>query len=501
MSANISNVINVSLSADGEIADRDQMNVVAIMTSQQDGTISTANRYERYIDAASVASDFGSDSAMSLYAASFFATQPNSINAGGALVAGYWRGAEETVAATSAILTGAQISEATLVSQLQEISDGSMSIDIDGATEALTAIDFREVTEMSDIVTVIDDKLSGGTASYNSSNLTFLITSDTTGVASLITVASTGATGTFVGTLLGLASGTGAVATQGADVVVLSVETKTAGMTALKAAINIKGAMFIDKPSDADVALLATWSQANDVLMYDVFSDTDNLVVDTTNIVWSIKLAGQTNYRMLYSKSANRKMAASYMSRVHSVNFGAENSAITMHLKQLSVPAEDYTQTQITNAKTVGLDLYTTIKNTSVVLTSGANDFVDNRYNIIAFIDALQTDLYNLLASSGTKIPQTLQGVNRLVDQAEKTTREFVRASVFAPGTWTSTDFFGNVTTFNQNIEDNGFYFLAGSLADQSVADRAARKSPVISGAVKNSGAIHSADLVIYFNL
>ncbi len=71
MSANISNVINVSLSADGEIADRDQMNVVAIMTSQQDGTISTANRYERYIDAASVASDFGSDSAMSLYAASF----------------------------------------------------------------------------------------------------------------------------------------------------------------------------------------------------------------------------------------------------------------------------------------------------------------------------------------------------------------------------------------------------------------------------------------------
>ena len=59
MSANISNVINVTLNESAELADRDQMNVVAIMTSQQDGTISTANRYAIYTDIASVITDFG----------------------------------------------------------------------------------------------------------------------------------------------------------------------------------------------------------------------------------------------------------------------------------------------------------------------------------------------------------------------------------------------------------------------------------------------------------
>lgn len=499
MSANISNVINVTLNTSAELADRDQMNVVAIMTSQQTGTISTANRYELYTDAASVTTDFGSSSAMSEYAATFFATSPNSVNAGGGLVAGYWRGAQETVAATAGVLTGEQITEATLIPLLQEIDDGSFTLSIDSAEEVITGLDFQESTTMTEVIAVLNDKLSGGVASYSDQRI--IITSSTTGTSSLITLPVAGAAGTFVGTLLAISTGTGAYVTDGVAVVVLSAETKTAGITAVKAAINIKGAMFIDKPSDADVVLLATWGQANDVLIYDVFNDTDNLLVDTTNVVWATKLSGHTNYRMLFSKSGNRKLAASYMARMHSVNFGAENSTFTMHLKELSVAAEDYTQTQITNAKTVGLDLYTTIKNTATILTSGANDFADSRYNLIAFVDALETDMYNLLRNTGTKIPQTLQGVNRLVDQAEKTSREFVRAGMLAAGTWTSSDYFGDLETFNRNIEDNGFYWKAGKLADQSASDRAARKSPVLQGAIKNSGAIHSVDIIVNFNL
>jgi len=38
-------------------------------------------------------------------------------------------------------------------------------------------------------------------------------------------------------------------------------------------------------------------------------------------------------------------------------------------------------------------------------------------------------------------------------------------------------------------------------LSDQAQADRQARKSPVIQGAVKNAGAIHSADIIINFNI
>jgi len=498
MSVSIKNVVTVTLLEGGQLALVDNPNVVSILTSQQDGPLSSASRYRIYSDSASVAADFGTASQVYDYSLSFFGTQPNATNAGGFLVIGYWRGAEETTVASAASLTGAQVSEATAVSQLQAISDGTLDIDIDGVTENLTALDFSTSTTLEGIAGVIDAALTGGSAAVDDQNI--VITSLTTGAASAITFATDPGTGTFIGNILSIASGSGGYLTQGAASEVLAVETKLAAITELASQVKFRGAMFIDDPTDVEAKDLAEWAQANSVLVYDVFSSADNLEVDPANVVWDIKLSSLTNYRMLYSKAGNRKMAASYMARVHTVNFGAENSALTMHLKELSVAAEEYTQTEVNKAKTVGLDIYTTIKLTPCILTSGANNFVDERYNLIAFVDYLQVDMYNLLKQTATKIPQTRRGIAQLVDQTEKTTRQFVRAGVAAPGTWSSPDYFGNRATFEQNILDNGFYWLAGSLADQSQASRESRESPVIQGAVKLAGAVHSVSLIINVN-
>lgn len=498
--ANITNVINVALLPEGEAAARDNMNVVAVVTSQQTGPLSSANRYELYSDIASVAADFGTASQMYQHATAFFGTNPNPINAGGVLVAGYWRGASESVAATAATLTGAQLVETTVVDQMQAISDGSMSITIDGGAVVLSSLDFRAVTSLDDIATIVDTALTTN-ASAEVVNNAIVITSATTGALSLMEYAVAHTSGTFAGVLLGLAEGTGAVTVQGVAAEVLSAETQVAAVTALKALVNFKGVTFIDEDTDVNRALMAAWAQANSVLVYEAFSGATYLALDAdTNVVWANKLAGYTNYRMLYSAAGNRRMATSYMARAHTVNFNAERSALTMHLKTLAVTAEEYSQTTITAAKAVGLDIYTTIKNTAAILTSGSNDFVDNRYNLIAFVDAVQTDMYNLLKLTSTKIPQTQRGVNQLIDQGEKTTRGFVRAGVFAPGTWSSPDYFGDRETFERAVSENGFYWLAGSLADQPQADRQARKSPVLQAAVKNAGAVHSVDIIINFN-
>jgi hypothetical protein len=498
MSANISNVINVQLLEGGALASRDNFNIVTIITSQQDGILSSSNRFAIYSELAPVAEDFGTSSAMYDYATAFFGTSPNPTSAGGYLIAGYWRSANETVAASSATLTGAQLSEASVVSQLQSIQDGSFDIDVDGVTENITGLDFRFISTLQGAVDLIDTALTGASASISDQKV--VITSDTTGAASLLTYTVSGATGTYVGNILTLSAGSGAVLAQGAAAAVLSAETKLEAVTQLKSLTNFKGGMFIDNPTDVESKDLAEWAQANNTLMYDVFSDATNLTIDPTNVVWDIKLSSLTNYRMLYSAANNRKMASSYMARAHTVNFNAINSALTMHLKTLSVAAEDYTQTQINAAKSVGLDIYTTIKLTPVVLTSGANDFVDNRYNLLAYVDAVQTDSFNLLKGTATKIGQTTPDVNKLLDQWEKTTRNFVTAGVFAPGTWSSPDYFGDVDTFNRSIEENGFYGLAGLLSAQPQADREARKAPVIQGAVKLKGAVHSADFIINVN-
>jgi len=498
MSVSINNVVTVTLLQSGALAMADNPNVVTMLTSEQQGPLSSASRYRIYSDSGSVAADFGTASKAYDFALSFFGTSPNATNAGGFLVIGYWRGAEETLLATSASLNGAQLSEASVVGGLQQVADGTLTVDVDGVPEALTGLDFQSATTLAAIVDVIDAELTGATASISDQRV--VITSDTSGASSTVTFASDPGTGTFIGQTLALTTGSGGFLTQGAAAETLTAETKLAAITELFAQVKFRGAMFIDNPTDEESKALAEFGQANDVLQYDVFDAPANLTVDPTNVVWDIKLSSLTNYRMLFSKAGNRKLAASYMARAHTVNFAAENSALTMHLKELSVAAEEYTQTQVNQAQTVGLDLYTTIKLTPAILTSGANNFTDERYNLIAYVDFLQIDMYNLLKQTSTKIPQTTRGVNQLIDQAEKTTLQFVRAGVFAPGTWSSPDTFGDLDTFRRGISNNGFYWLAGSLAAQAQNSREARQSPVLQGAVKLAGAIHSVDIIVNVN-
>lgn len=495
--ASINRVVNVALLPEGQQASRDNMNVIAVLTSET-GVITSAERYRAYLEISAVEADWGTASIVTQYAQTVFGTRPNPINFGGTLIVGLHRAVAETVPATAATLRSTQLVEATIISQLQTITDGSFNITVDATPVVAASLDFSAVTTLDGVAAILDTAITGAVVSHNNGYLT--VTSSTTGATSLLTFMSPGPAGTFIGGLLTMSSGTGGTLTQGAASVVLPIETKVESISALKTLVNIKGAVFTDLVLDAEVPVLAAWAGANQTILYNVFTGSSYLAVATANPVWAVKLASQTYFRSLYSKSGNRLLAATYMARTHTVNFNAENSAMTMNLKTLSVPSETYSDTEMDSAKRVGLDLYTSIKDTPVVLTSPANDFVDNVYNIAAFIDAVQTDMFNILKATGTKIPQTTQGVNTLVAQGEKTTRGFVRAGVFAPGAWSSPDTFGSIDTFNRNIEQFGFYWLAGLLKDQPQVDRQARKSPVLQCAVKNSGAIHEASIIILFN-
>lgn len=499
--ASITNVINVQILTGGRLAARDNLNVVALITSERN-FLNSNKRYEVYRDLASVANDFGTTSKAYDHAKAFFGTSPNPVNAGGYLVIGYWRASSETVAASAATLKGAELSGAAVIGQLQSVSAGSMAITVNNTAKTVTGLDFRTITTLTDVVAKLNTAFTAGTVGAVASldGIGIVITSSTTGATSTLTFATAHTIGTDVSSILGLASGTGAVLTQGAAAGTLTAESKEAAVNAVRAETNAYGYVFVDQPTSVEAKSLAQLAQASGFLMYDVFTSASNLELDPSNVVWDIKLSSLTNYRMLYSKANNRKMATSYMARAHVVNFNGENTSLTMHLKELSIAAESYTEGEITKAENVGLDVYTTIKNTPCILTSGANDYMDNRYNLIGFQDALQTDLYNLLKSTGTKIPQTTRGMNLIIDQCEKTSKGFARAGVFGAGTWSSPDTFGDINVFKRAIEQNGYYWIYGALADQPQADREARKSTVIQGACKMAGAIHSASVIVNVN-
>ena len=497
--ANISNVINVSLLKEPTLAQRANVNAVACFTSQQ-GKLSTANRTELYVDIASVAADFGTNSEFYAFASVFFQQTPNPVSANGYLVASYWRAAAENVDASAATLTGAQLVEDTVVSELQQIDDGTLDIDVDGVTENLTALDFTTVLTLEEIAAVIDTALSGATCVVF--NLSMLITSSTTGVTSLLTFTTDPGTGSYVGSVLKINAGSGANLVQGLAASVLSPETKVEAVTEALGSDGFRSFTFIDTPIDQERLDLAALAQANDIMFGEVFSGAAYLEVNATNVVWQIKLAGQTNTRMFYSKSNDRKLALGNMSRLQTVLFTGTNTANTGNLKDITgVVPDGYSQSEITKASNVGLDIYTTIKNVPVMLTSPANDFFDNVYNLIAYIDALEIDTFNILKGATTKIPQTVRGMNTLVDSIEKTTDGFVTSGVFAPGEWTSPEVFGDEQTLRDQVVTKGYYVFANRLSDQSQADRQVRKSPPIQIAVKNAGAIHKANLIVNFNI
>ncbi|EBA5980549.1 DUF3383 family protein, partial [Salmonella enterica] len=395
MSASINNVINVTLLEEGLAAARDNINVCAILTSQT-GVLSTAERWRSYKSASAVEQDWGASSVTAAFANVFFGTSPNPVSAGGTLIVGYWNAAGETLPATSGVLRGGEISQAVVLPALREKSDWSFSIEIDGTKHDVTEINGMTATTLADVIAQIQAKITPDVASVVFDGSRIAITSKSTGTNSVVGYPTVLDGGSFIGDLLAVAEGSGASLVNGSASTEISPETQLESLSKLKAQVNIKGAAFIDKILDVQVPLIASWAKANAVIVYETFTGSASLEVDPTNPAWAVTLASQSNFRMLYSKAGNRKFGVSYMARTHTVNFNGERTAITLHLKTMNVSAESYEQTEIDKAKRVGLDIYTTIKDVPCVLSSGANDFVDNVYNLMAYVDAVQTDSFNL---------------------------------------------------------------------------------------------------------
>lgn len=197
-----------------------------------------------------------------------------------------------------------------------------------------------------------------------------------------------------------------------------------------------------------------------------------------------------------------QRFAAAYAGRALSVDFTGSKTATTMHLKQLVNITPDTTlnDTYLAQAQAAGVDVYINESGYSCLFTSGANVFFDEVYNKDWLKFALQTNGFNYLAGSNTKIPQTEEGMAGLKDAYRKAALLAVKNGVAAPGSWTASDTFGDPVSLRKNITDIGYYIYSSPVADQSAADRADRKAPLIQIAIKLAGAIHSSSVLVVVN-
>lgn len=256
------------------------------------------------------------------------------------------------------------------------------------------------------------------------------------------------------------------------------------------------------QPTDQQNLDICTFIEALDITrVFGVTITNTNVLSDvvTTDLASQMKAAGYDQSFNQYSQ--NPYAIASFFGRAFTVDFTAGNSTITLMFKQEpGVVGEDLTQNQAATLQAKRCNVFVDYDNDTVIIQYGVmsgSAFFDEIHGIDWFQNAVQTACYNVLYTSTTKIPQTDQGVNQLVNAIGGVCNQGVTNGLIAPGIWNAAGF-GNLVP-GQFLK-TGYYIFAQPVALQSQSDREARKAPPIQVAIKFAGAIQSVDVIVDVN-
>lgn len=251
---------------------------------------------------------------------------------------------------------------------------------------------------------------------------------------------------------------------------------------------------------EADVISVAAAIEASSLSrILAVTTDDVNVLVagNTDNIGYKLKAAGYGRTFWQYS-SSSKYAAISAFGRAFTVNFTGNNTTITLKFKtEPGVTYETLTTTQAAAIDSINGNVYVYYANDTAIIQQGVmanGDFFDERHGLDWLQNYVQTNLYNLLYTSATKIPQADAGVTRLMTNVEASLDQAVNNGLVAPGVWNGGPI-GQIQSGDTLTK--GYYIYADAVSSQAQSDREARKSPVIQAAIKLAGAIHYGDVQI----
>lgn len=484
----ITNIINVSVTDTPSGLTEKNVNSLALFTNEAPDNI---DPYGIYISASQVAADYGTDSVTAAMASAIFSQSPNILSGNGRLVI---LPLQSSVSATPGNIVTADIS-GNLVSLLA-VSAGDLKVTINGVANNLTGLNFTGCETLVDIAAILQGRLIDATVTANTTEITFV--SKKVGTESTVALGSvSGGAGVDLSGVGYLHQAT-ATPTGGAN---SSGETILAAIARTSGQVGYAGVITNLDLNDAAIEAVAAGVQALDLIFIHHVASTQ----DVAGVATTISTATDKKTRLvLYTPgmAAANLMKAAYAGRAFSVNFGGSNTSQTLNLKALATitPDTGITQTIYNNALTAGIDLYVDYEGVPCLLSTGGNDFFDNVYSDLALKFSLQTAGFNFLRQTNTKVPQTESGMNGLKDSYEQIMEQYVRNGCIAPGSWTSSETFGNPEILRNNILTRGYYVYSLPIVQQNSTERAQRKAPLVQMAVKRAGAIHTSDVLVIVN-
>lgn len=252
--------------------------------------------------------------------------------------------------------------------------------------------------------------------------------------------------------------------------------------------------------ADDDWLKVAAAVEASGVSRILAITTSDPATMDatsTTDLAYKLKAAKYGRTFVQYS-SSNKYAALSAFGRAFTVNFNGSNTTITLKFKQEpGITYETLTTDQAAALDARNCNVFVFYQNDTAILQQGvmsSGDFFDERHGLDWLQNYVQTNLYNLLYTSTTKVPQTDAGVTRLLSNVEQSMDQSVTNGLVAAGVWNG----GPIGQLDSgDTLTKGYYVYAQPISEQAQADREARKAPVIQVACKLAGAVHFADVQI----
>lgn len=492
----VSRLINVSVNLSPQAAQGANLNSLVVLGDSD--VINVQDRMRSYGSLNEVAEDFSITDPEYRAASLFFGQvpQPNQ------LYIGRWA----STATSGLLVCGILSSSERDMSEWTAIDNGAFKIQIDDEEAAvnITGLDFSGETNLNGVASVINAALATATveAEVEWDGEKFIFTSDATGTESIVRPLTAGTPGAGIVDISAQLKGTEDTYLQ--QVNGIEAETPVEAVIILDNLATSWYALTIpdDIVTDDQVVAVAEYIEGsgNPHVLFQTTTNTATLSGASTNDL-AARLEDRGFRRSGVQYSENPNAAASFMGRALTTNFNGNNTMLTMMYKtEPAVAPESLTSTQANVLQDKKCNVYVNYNNDTAIIqygTMASGDYFDEIFGLDWLRNAIQTNVYNLLYTSPTKIPQTDAG-NRLIANAiEQVCVQGVTNGLIAPGIWNSAGF-GQLQ--QGAFLDKGFYVYAPPIANQLQADREARKSVPFQVAIKLAGAIHTVDIRINVN-
>lgn len=399
---------------------------------------------------------------------------------------------------TSGSLTGGITLD---VDSIKAIKDGNFKIAIDGAASTeLKELDFTAINTAQDIATVISAKLTTATVTVDQGKLK--ITSKTTGATSTVGYGEDIALNQVdLSAMLKMSADTGLPPSDGADAEsLLDAVNKMCLATSEWYGLVLALSGSVSDDDTLEVAQLIE-AQTDVTRIFGVtVTDTRTLDAEYSDDLASRLHALNLN-RSLAQYSANPYAICSLLGRAFTVNFNGNLTCITLMYKQEpSVEAEDLTSQQADVLKNKRCNVFVKYNNDTSIIQYGVmcgDMYIDERHGADWLQNYVQTNLWNVLYTTTTKIGQDDAGMNDLVGAVNDAMERARENGYIGAGTWNNAGF-GQLK--RGDYLTTGYYVYCPPMSTQAQADREDRKAVPIQVAGKLLGAIHTADVAITLN-